>query len=484
MALTLLPKAFQRTRKVAPTGATGDFTPVLYAIGIRRVLTVFCLMFTIVYFETAVTNNWLYVFEEFRNAPHILSAISALFYAIALFGGGVFKRQSRVRRMFFCFALAVPLLRIAEMAFFPSEPLSRFAEQLFGLEQADDVYMSLSTCLSFVCLSLGALLRQQWSFVAYVLTLMGTFVPSISLIAYVYNTGAAGGVAISTAVVINLLGLTQLLVFVRAPFLRHIFAGSEWGNFVRRQLAFVSVGVLILGAVTRIFFPTSSHAPEVLTAGTVWFFVLFVLITGPRYERTDHARRMLERELERQARIDPLTGLLNRRAVRSLVQSDRDRCGEAPEGVGIILADIDHFKRVNDTAGHEAGDAVLCNVAKVLRANVRGADILARWGGEEFLLLLPGADLHQTVKIAEALRTAVETSVVWTEGDKVHPITLSLGVSMFASDGAHSLEQAIQMADTALYAAKEHGRNRVEENADEAERLIAPHDMTSAARPV
>lgn len=191
-----------------------------------------------------------------------------------------------------------------------------------------------------------------------------------------------------------------------------------------------------------------------------------------RLARARHLNRVLEqrvtartaelaeanRQLEAAARTDPLTGLPNRRhflAQAAHAQSVVERTGR-PLALG--LADIDHFKSVNDTWGHECGDHVLREAAAVLRESVREVDTVARWGGEEFVLLFPDTDLEGGRVAAEKVRAAVAMHAFDWQGARV-PVTLTLGLGEVRRGG--SLDDASRAADEALYAGKRAGRNRV-----------------------
>ena len=162
------------------------------------------------------------------------------------------------------------------------------------------------------------------------------------------------------------------------------------------------------------------------------------------------------------ASIDWLTGILNRRALMSEARRQEDRRSCAG-GLGLMMIDIDHFKRINDNCGHAVGDEVLRRVAETLRMSSRGSDILGRYGGEEFLLLLPGADADRISKIAEKLRSAVEAIPALEFGDRPdfpETLTVSIGCAILGHGGP-TLDNAISSADRALYEAKNAGRNRV-----------------------
>jgi len=161
------------------------------------------------------------------------------------------------------------------------------------------------------------------------------------------------------------------------------------------------------------------------------------------------------------ATYDSMTRLLNRGEIVALLDRELARGKRESRPVGIILADIDHFKRVNDSLGHLAGDAVLQEVAKRLKSDLRIYDGAGRYGGEEFLLILPGCDMGTTVRRAETIRQLVSAEeVTTTKGTK--RVTVSMGATAAESGSKTSVEAILNEADTALYRAKENGRDRVE----------------------
>lgn len=166
-------------------------------------------------------------------------------------------------------------------------------------------------------------------------------------------------------------------------------------------------------------------------------------------------------KLEKMARTDMLTELSNRRDMTEHLEMESLRSARTGRVFGIILFDIDFFKSVNDNYGHSAGDAVLITVGKVLRSELRGSDLCARWGGEEFLLLCPETDLDQTRAVAEKCRQAVESASVSTSGETIR-VTVSGGVTALRPPCDRDWEMLVREADDALYLAKNRGRNRVE----------------------
>lgn len=173
------------------------------------------------------------------------------------------------------------------------------------------------------------------------------------------------------------------------------------------------------------------------------------------------------KRLKRLAYRDELTGLFNRRgfkdeAYKFLHQIVKEKEGKRRKLIinsfGAILIDLDFFKKINDTFGHDAGDAALKHVSKIILERARDIDVVGRWGGEEIVIGLIGADERDAELVAETIRERVEASeVVWKR--KKFKLTLSAGVARF--DGKESVEGLIARADKALYKAKHTGRNRV-----------------------
>ena len=167
----------------------------------------------------------------------------------------------------------------------------------------------------------------------------------------------------------------------------------------------------------------------------------------------------LHADLARLAMIDPLTAILNRRAFMLEYERELSRCMRDQTGLALAIFDLDHFKEVNDSYGHLVGDQVLRRVADTLRASLRGHDVLGRYGGEEFALLMPGADIAAAMAGAERARLAVSERPIET-GRLSIPLTLSAGVAAYGVNGT-DWESLLRSADAALYQAKRGGRNRV-----------------------
>lgn len=182
------------------------------------------------------------------------------------------------------------------------------------------------------------------------------------------------------------------------------------------------------------------------------------VIEGVLSDITDR-KRMLE-ELRQLATIDSLTGLYNRRHFLELCERELHRTRRYRLDVGLLMVDVDHFKTVNDTHGHDIGDQVLRLIARLCRDNLREADVLGRLGGEEFAALLPHASLREAGEVAERLRGAIaETAFPLPDGQMLR-FTISIGACAVAAETG-TTGDLLKAADRALYIAKRDGRNRV-----------------------
>ncbi|MBB1416001.1 MAG: diguanylate cyclase (GGDEF)-like protein [Pseudoalteromonas rhizosphaerae] len=199
---------------------------------------------------------------------------------------------------------------------------------------------------------------------------------------------------------------------------------------------------------------TSNENAILRLYGIVAFSLLIILFIYIAY-RLKHSAYLQVKEL---ALRDQLTGLFNRRALHDIFELEMSRVNRNKKTFSIILLDIDHFKVLNDTYGHDYGDIVLQKVASALQDSIRSMDKVARWGGEEFLVFLPETNKEQASHLAEKLRLAV-SNIELTYQDKLLQVTVSLGVCEYNQQGEY--KDMVKQADLGLYKAKETGRNKV-----------------------
>lgn len=202
--------------------------------------------------------------------------------------------------------------------------------------------------------------------------------------------------------------------------------------------------------------PPSQQQPELMATlvqlylGTALFIKVF-----SHYTRMIESRQVVAEQLETKAHTDELTNLANRRALQMALNNQLQQAEVSADRFAVILLDIDHFKLINDTFGHTIGDTVLYQIARLLKIQTADSHSLGRWGGEEFLIILPAATQEQAAILAEGLRAAIAAVPI----EPIWRITASFGVTMYRhGDTVHTL---IDRADRALYRAKIDGRNRV-----------------------
>lgn len=173
----------------------------------------------------------------------------------------------------------------------------------------------------------------------------------------------------------------------------------------------------------------------------------------------EYSREKAEERLEQLAATDSLTGLPNRKRLREVLDRTLSEAERTGARFCVLGMDLDHFKNVNDQYGHDAGDQVLCQVAGLLRTRLRRTDTAARWGGEEFFVLLPGTGSEGALQIAEAVRAELAKTPVTVGGERL-TVTISIGISEYPADG-REVRELLVSADRRLYEAKSRGRDLV-----------------------
>jgi diguanylate cyclase (GGDEF)-like protein len=258
------------------------------------------------------------------------------------------------------------------------------------------------------------------------------------------------------------LGMTTFVMLwmngeVGAP-LYGIYLWVTFGNGFRYGLRslYASHAMSMVGFGSVVAFNPFWHEHALLAGG------LLVLLAAVPFYGAVLLKGLItaNQRLQEQAMHDTLTGLYNRRYLMESFERELHRARRGKEHLGVMIIDIDHFKRFNDTFGHAAGDEVLRSVANFMLTLVRGEDILCRFGGEEFVLVQVKASAEAIMQRAEKFRQGVGNHEIEHDGQRLGPVTLSIGISMFPDHGT-SAQAVLQAADTALYRAKNSGRNRV-----------------------
>jgi diguanylate cyclase (GGDEF)-like protein len=225
-----------------------------------------------------------------------------------------------------------------------------------------------------------------------------------------------------------------------------------------------NLGLFVLVISALMFYPNdewigTSYTYEFKSRLLYSFLTVSCLFALYEYVRQNSFERLQEmnQKFERQAMRDPLSGLLNRRGMREKLQSEFERSQRYKNNLTVMMCDIDHFKVVNDQYGHDKGDDVIKSLGDIFKSCLRKNDSLARWGGEEYLLLLPETNGDQGMQLAEKLRRKI-AETQYKHDDLTFSVTISIGLHQIAT--TDTINQAITKADTNLYKAKKQGRNR------------------------
>lgn len=259
------------------------------------------------------------------------------------------------------------------------------------------------------------------------------------------------------------IGLQAVWALLAALSHRHATVGrGQW-----LLVAGLLLEAVVLGGRALVAISTHTEATNILQSSalqTLTFLATFsvVLVSSVGFvfmsrDRADENNRVL-------AALDPLTGVANRRSLIAALDRDVARAQRMREPMALMMVDIDHFKDVNDRYGHPAGDRVLCSVVNVLRQRVRAQDLVGRYGGEEFMVLLPDTGLTGAEQLARELCKAVEESRCPADGVPGPGIAVTVSIGVFGGrlESGDSWDMLIAAADRALYQAKNNGRNRVE----------------------
>jgi diguanylate cyclase (GGDEF)-like protein len=238
--------------------------------------------------------------------------------------------------------------------------------------------------------------------------------------------------------------------------------GVEVCRIVRQSAREPYVYIILLtakGHQTEIIQGLESGADDYITKPFDLQELKARLRAGKRILKLQEQVVMAREQLRVQATFDSLTGLFNRMAVLEALDREVSRSNREKKPLAVIMADLDHFKEINDTYGHQTGDEVLVETARRMLGSLRAYDCVGRYGGEEFLVVAPGSDLSGAAELAERLRHSISSRPVCV-GDIQIPVTLSLGMAI-SKLNLNQADQLLRQADEALYTAKRAGRNRV-----------------------
>lgn len=245
-----------------------------------------------------------------------------------------------------------------------------------------------------------------------------------------------------------------------------LFLNTHW--HLTKKLIALAVPLVVLGALHHyaLLYPPLQNvaAPVRLTLYDFNLLATLAVLSYLAYfyakgaQESESRLRALSRSFEQQATTDPLTGLLNRRAMTQRIDQEISRFERQPRSFVLAMGDLDRFKEINDRFGHDAGDHVLEQAAAAMQSLLRGHDAISRWGGEEFVLLLPDTDVDGGLDTVDRLRARVAQTPMSCEGEALN-VSITFGLCLYQA--GLSRDECIKRADRALYRGKQLGRNRV-----------------------
>lgn len=438
-------RVFSAASRAARLGGRSGMKPLRAARYIRATgLLVAILVLVIAPIDTAFGLFDRFYADNTAPRTHPLTWSCLLLAMVATLRQRMFRPTSPVER-----ALWLGVIAIAAVKPWASPVIDSLAPDLrLGS-------MGWNTGLAFTLVALGQLLRSLNVNLALTCSIGGIFVGGVAINGLLLgNANFYGQMAVPTALSILGLGFANLLGYARHPSFRLILHESPAGRLVHRHVMLWVLLACVFPPLLRATSVADGSGFAILYTAQMACVLAGIVHFGLRFSGLlDNAKR-LERELVREAKTDPLTGAATRRAAVAHFVKNGWR-----QPTGVILIDLDHFKQVNDQFGHAAGDQVLQTVVRSVREDLRVSDLVARWGGEELLILMPLRDRKSLYSRTEAMRLRIEAA---TAADPAIPtVTASIGVAIAEPDLEPNLSQALGRADEALYKAKAAGRNRV-----------------------
>ncbi|RQW61870.1 GGDEF domain-containing protein [Vibrio viridaestus] len=332
------------------------------------------------------------------------------------------------------------------------------------LHVAEHNAMGLNTSIMLLLLAVAKIFQQTNHSYYYQSTLLLSLVaPSLALTGYVYHSDSLyGSMSLSTMIGGYLLCVGAMASSANKAIFRLWLKDSIVGKIARLQIIVGVSFCFILGFICRHELQQGSISAvfPAYVAVVCWLVLFLTAFSSHILNKSERQKKQYEQELIYSARLDPLTGILNRRGFQEELNKERSRQRRYGGVISVLMIDIDYFKRVNDTFGHDVGDEIIKTVATIAKTSVRCTDIVCRYGGEEIIVALPKTSLSQATLVAYKIKNAIAQQDMSVFTGKPHHQTVSIGCAAIKQDTA-SIDVVFKNADLALYQAKRNGRNRV-----------------------
>lgn len=425
---------------------------------VRRALALFSLLLTALP-ATGLLAGFPALYRPIPDgaATHPLSLVPLAALSLALLIQRPFARPSLFEKALLAVSGAVPLAYLIWSARDGAPPQSL-------------TDMGINTAIGLLALTSALALRRRR--LAWPSILLAGTTGMICLSAFLgYTMGVGqlyGALSPMTLMILTPLVVSAQIGQAHRPMLRTLLGSGRLKRLLRFELALAVFVPMALALVVFRFDPSGPNAADAIyTQAMILFSCTGVLVAGRMRDRLDRERRLLSRELQRASLIDPLTGLANRRGTVMMATHAIHDARRSGKPVSLVICDLDHFKAINDRLGHCVGDKVLQSAANILSRRLRLSDVSGRWGGEEFLFVLPDTPLAGAEALAEILRHALSDELRIMPSGEIgqgpggKSLTASFGCAPLDVARADGFERALDAADRALYTAKRGGRNRV-----------------------
>jgi diguanylate cyclase (GGDEF)-like protein len=441
------------TRRDAVTRAFAK-GPIRAAMGLASLFAL-CSFLIAVFSLLAYRLALVDIIRPLPDGPvvHPVTSLSVILLAVC-----VVLTMQRVRWFIDGVCTVVVLGALAQLVF-PVQA-SRWFQTIDPFPAGQEAAVSTSTALCLLMLAASLLLRRYGNAtVSQILSVLAYGAPAMALVGFILGVQESHvSMSLTTVLMLIPLCVATALRTVYHGFLRALLGPTRVSALARRHIALVMMAPYLMGLSLAGIRPNAANASLVIlivaSSQTVGLVVAFLALSFCNLERRSN---ILQRRTETRAARDGLTGAMNRANFTSHARREIGQHRSIRSTVSLLFVDVDHFKCINDTYGHETGDRVLKRIIRLARGCLRSGDTVARWGGEEFVVLLPATDLNGALLIAEKIRCRIEVER-FDALETGLQVTVSIGCAeMNSSEG---LDQLVARADCALYEAKRQGRNQ------------------------
>jgi diguanylate cyclase (GGDEF)-like protein len=447
----LLGRCHTRTGAVTTSFVKGPIRAALGLASLFALCSFLIAVFSLVAYRLALVD----IIRPLPDGPavHPVTSLSVILLSVC-----VVLTMQRVRRVVDGICAVVVLGALAQLAI--PDQATRWLQAIDPFSTGPEAVVSTSTALCLMMLATSLLLRRYHdAAVSQMLSVLAYGAPAMALVGFVVGVQESHvNMSLTTVLMLIPLCVATALRTVYHGFLRALLGPTRVSALARRHLALVMMAPYLLGLGLVGIRPNAADASLVIltvaSSQTVGLVMAFLALSFCNLERRSN---ILQRRTESRAARDGLTGAMNRASFTSHARREIGRQRSIRSNVSLLFVDVDHFKRINDTYGHETGDRVLKRIIRLARCCLRSGDTVARWGGEEFVVLLPGTDLNGALLIAEKIRYRIE----FEHFDALESglqVTVSIGCAEISS--SEGLDELVARADRALYEAKHQGRNQ------------------------